>query len=411
MSRRIGLGNPARRQRGLTLIELMITLAISLGVLAAISYAYLGSRGAYRTNEGAARIQESARFALDSISRDLRGTGFIGCGSTQSATGAIPAPILTATGAAISYSTGIGVVSGFSGSGGWDLTAFTLGSALPAPANWVNTSDVLVIRTATSPPAIVADIDKTLKTMDVDGAVCGALIQPTASTPNPLTTFALSSCTRTLLVQVSNSQAPTCTPGKAQPGTKVALSFTAPGGMDTSPPSLTGDFLTMSRIDEVAYYVGTVPAPTGVAPATALYRWSSLTNRNEEVVDGIEQMGLQFGVASTLIDDTTQKTGDPARLNSSLLQLAGANPMGPNGVANPTQNWAKVLSVQVNLQVVGGDLANAQGVQGQAGATNLAANNAQFATALVPGIAGVATGDTRLRDRVAATVALRNRLN
>ena len=45
----------------------------------------LGSRGAYRGNEGLARIQEAGRFAIDSITRDIRRSGALGCGSRLSA--------------------------------------------------------------------------------------------------------------------------------------------------------------------------------------------------------------------------------------------------------------------------------------------------------------------------------------
>jgi len=50
----------------------MVSVAISLAVLSALIYVYVGSRGAYRTNEALARVQERGRFALEWISRDLR---------------------------------------------------------------------------------------------------------------------------------------------------------------------------------------------------------------------------------------------------------------------------------------------------------------------------------------------------
>jgi type IV pilus assembly protein PilW len=67
------------RQRGLSIIELMVSVAISVAVLSALSYVYVGSRGAYRTNEALARVQETGRFALEWIARDLRAAGFMGC--------------------------------------------------------------------------------------------------------------------------------------------------------------------------------------------------------------------------------------------------------------------------------------------------------------------------------------------
>jgi len=68
-----------RRQRGLSIMELMVSVAISIAVLSALIYVYVGSRGAYRTNEALARVQETGRFALEWIARDLRQAGFMGC--------------------------------------------------------------------------------------------------------------------------------------------------------------------------------------------------------------------------------------------------------------------------------------------------------------------------------------------
>src|SRR3974390_200446 len=75
-----------RRQRGLTLIEAMISITIGLVVIGAVSYVYLSSKGAYRGNESIARIQEAGRFALDAITRDLRRGGALGCGTAASVT-------------------------------------------------------------------------------------------------------------------------------------------------------------------------------------------------------------------------------------------------------------------------------------------------------------------------------------
>src|SRR5260370_32204805 len=75
-----------RGQRGLTLIEMMVSITIGLVVVGAMTYLYIGSKGAYRGNESLARIQEAGRFALDAITRDVRSAGVLGCGSSASLT-------------------------------------------------------------------------------------------------------------------------------------------------------------------------------------------------------------------------------------------------------------------------------------------------------------------------------------
>lgn len=64
------------RQRGLTLTELMVALAISLIVLAGVITLYVTNRHAYALQDGVSRVQENGRFALDILARELRMAGF-----------------------------------------------------------------------------------------------------------------------------------------------------------------------------------------------------------------------------------------------------------------------------------------------------------------------------------------------
>ncbi len=91
---------PTRRQRGLSIVELMVSVAISVAVLSSLVYVYVGSRVAYRTNEALARVQETGRFALEWIARDLRQAGYMGCISrgTQFTIYSNPKPTLLPTG-------------------------------------------------------------------------------------------------------------------------------------------------------------------------------------------------------------------------------------------------------------------------------------------------------------------------
>ncbi|WP_434131571.1 PilW family protein [Methylocaldum sp. GT1BB] len=70
---------PPNSYRGVTLIELMISLTIGLLLTAVLGYAFLGSRQAFRTTDTLSRMQESARYAFERISSDIRMAGFTGC--------------------------------------------------------------------------------------------------------------------------------------------------------------------------------------------------------------------------------------------------------------------------------------------------------------------------------------------
>ena len=72
-----------RRHRGMTLIELLIALALSLAVLIGLSSVYIAVKQSFRFQETTGRLQEDANFALDSIARELRMAGFAGCAGVK----------------------------------------------------------------------------------------------------------------------------------------------------------------------------------------------------------------------------------------------------------------------------------------------------------------------------------------
>jgi type IV pilus assembly protein PilW len=69
------------RQHGLTIVELMVGMVVALFVLAIISQVYLASRNSYRFQSASSRIQETARFAMETIGQEVRNAGYQGCGA------------------------------------------------------------------------------------------------------------------------------------------------------------------------------------------------------------------------------------------------------------------------------------------------------------------------------------------
>jgi type IV pilus assembly protein PilW len=66
-------------QGGLTLIEILVSLAISVLVIAGVLEVYTSSKQTYRVQEASSRLQENGRFAISFIARDLRMAGHVGC--------------------------------------------------------------------------------------------------------------------------------------------------------------------------------------------------------------------------------------------------------------------------------------------------------------------------------------------
>ncbi len=68
-------------QAGVGLIELMVSLVIGLFLVLGAVTVYNQSRNAYRASEGVARLQETARLAMDVIETDIRMANYWGMGN------------------------------------------------------------------------------------------------------------------------------------------------------------------------------------------------------------------------------------------------------------------------------------------------------------------------------------------
>ena len=69
---------PRAFQCGLSLVELMVALVIGLVLLAGLTRVYVSAKQSYNAQEQLARMQESGRFAMDLLTRDLRRSGYWG---------------------------------------------------------------------------------------------------------------------------------------------------------------------------------------------------------------------------------------------------------------------------------------------------------------------------------------------
>jgi type IV pilus assembly protein PilW len=65
-----------RQQQGLTLIELMIAIALSMSLMAGAMQFMVSSKKTFEFNDDISRIQENGRLALDIIVKDIRMAGY-----------------------------------------------------------------------------------------------------------------------------------------------------------------------------------------------------------------------------------------------------------------------------------------------------------------------------------------------
>lgn len=114
-----------KNAQGFTLVELMITLAISGIIVAAIYAAYISQQRTYLAQEQVAEMQQNIRAAVDLMAREIRSAGY-------DPTGKAGAVITTASAGQISFSqdingdgdtadTGEIIDFGFSAAPGYDV--------------------------------------------------------------------------------------------------------------------------------------------------------------------------------------------------------------------------------------------------------------------------------------------------
>ena len=72
-----------RRMQGLTLIETMVAITISLILMAGAITLFINNKVTYEVNDNLSRLQENARFAIEFMLDDLRMVGFFGCSTAN----------------------------------------------------------------------------------------------------------------------------------------------------------------------------------------------------------------------------------------------------------------------------------------------------------------------------------------
>lgn len=344
------------KQRGLTLIELMVSVALSLVVLSALTYIYVGSRGAYRTNEALARVQENGRFALEWLTRDIRMAGYFGCASRAN---------LNITVIAKNFTLGSPLdeaVHGYENGSGW-----TNPTTLTRVAG---TDTISMSGMFQGALANVMDNDVVNNNFKIDQN-CPKFAQNEV--------LMVTDCSRAHVFRVTNNTQFTCPASNSQP-----VLTTGATGNDNSAAPCPGNTLIcpsysqnarafIARYEQMHYFIGVNPAGR-----PALYR-VSIAGGAEEVAENIEDMQLLYGVDSD---------GDGA----ANFYVAANSPS--------LTDWKQVVSVRVSLVAVSPE--SGATVQGQTYIHNTG-------SAVLPSVQ-TAT-DRRLRQVFTTTIAIRNRLS
>ncbi|MGC1551063.1 MAG: PilW family protein [Rhodanobacter sp.] len=294
-----------RSVAGFSLIEMMIAMVIGALVVAGLINLFIANRKAYQIQSGNNFLQENLRIASDRIGWSLRMADFWGgnnaadvqagsAGTAISGKGTCNGSWATAINPAL---TDGGGVFGYVGSDSFPLGAACVGGN----ANYVKGSDALVLRyaepTVLAPgptPAVSSTIAKNAKEIFL------------LSTPG------------TSAQLFSGSTVPTN-------DTDTVRSYAYPYQVDMyylRPCSVIGSGSTCSAKDD-----GGMPLPTLIR----MHLQSDGSFVSEAVVDGIEQLKFEYGVASDMTNVV------PTYMRADAMS---------------SSQWANVVSVRVSLVAV-----------------------------------------------------------
>jgi type IV pilus assembly protein PilW len=298
-----------QRARGFSLVELMVAMTLSLILLGGVIAIFASSRTTYETNDRMARIQESGRFALDSMVRDLRATGYVGC----SVAAPFSSTLNNNTTLLWDFSR---AAQGFDGQGTGFLPALDTTLLTASGVNIVLTpgSDVLVVRIPRPGAPIVRVMQPT--TVGTDPVIVDLAQQTVFSAGDILM---ISDCNARAVFQVTaragnalSHDAAGTMPGNSTADLGYAYAgLTDSGGAEVLP------------MQTVIYYLGRRDTAPANAPPSLWRRVAG--GASEELVEGVENLQLAFG-------ETTGAT--------VTYRTAGA-----------VTNWANVVSVNIALLV------------------------------------------------------------
>lgn len=390
-----------RRTRGVSLIELMISMVIGLIIMLAVVQIFAASRTASRLSEGLARVQENSRFAMDSLQRELRMAGHFGCVNDQSHSLQDPGTLYTTLNAgahpALDFARSI---QGYEANNTGPGTAITI-PATPAVGGTAYTPQ-LPKQIADAIPNRVNNSDiVALRYLMPDGVpvtlVEGSADKPAFNFENSRLDVLRSGVQNPGLFGVSDCISATTFQARTVGGGKI-LFDDAPNNNASFTNLYTVGQAMLYRAESVVFYVGR-DADTGL---TSLYRvrFSATPNGNlvamdpEALVEGVENMQLLYGqdrdIAGTLPTGFIDRQGTANQLETDAT---GADPAIPLARA-----WRRVGAVQIGLLMSSPDPAGAEQADGDAAAL----------TAL--GVTYTAPDDRRMRAVYQSTVAIRNRL-
>lgn len=316
---------------GVGLVEILIAVTISLFLVGGIIQVLTNNKSTYRLQQGLARVQESARFAVELLSRDVRMAGFIPCASSANI-----ANTINITGTASDWWADFtnAAIRGYEG--GSSSIPSNLSTTGTSPGDHIANTDILVTLKGSSTTYNITSHNPTsanFKVSALHDLVDGDILM--VCDPQNTGIFQVTSVNSNNVTVVHNTG--TGTPGNCSKKIKGNGNCNSTAGLISS---AYGKDATIVKFESHAYYIGVSQDGLG----RSLYRTrltasgGTSTLIKQELVEGIENMQVLYGI---------NKDSDPEPeryVSASVIETEVAK-------ATPAFTWNDVNVVRVGLLV------------------------------------------------------------
>ncbi len=347
------------KQSGLTLVELMVAMVISLLLIAGTITIFASNKQAYRLNEASSRVQENGRFAFDFIRSDVRMAGFLGCVGPSSG---ITVTNNIDTG---KYNTIVGNANIENAIDGYDGINSLVGFSYATGTLPTGLSDLGLTAGTASFGDVITNTDALLIKRG-DSCPGGKVVSPKDNANFKIADNSSCGIQQNDIVLVSNCESGDffgVTNTVATSGSSALDATLATGSNINIDNHVSGNYGTdaeIFKLQTIIYYIG-----NGASGSPSLFKRNLVNGAfvNQELVEDVEDMTITYGV------DTD---GDSS---ANFYEIA----------ANvTTANWANVVSARVSVDV-------------RSGTQNVVQS-------------AVANADRRLRHTFTETIKIRNRI-
>lgn len=306
-----------RKQLGLTLVELMISVVLGLILMAGVIQMFVGSKNTFYTQQSLSRVQETGRLAVEYLTRDIRMAGYSGCFSRFTDPTKVDSTLKNKSTFRWDFET---YIKGYTYTGtALDFMSVSTGAGVTPLTN----TDVLVISSATGSGIVVNKNNNGAQVFasspSGDKSSCTATSRCDGLADDDI--LIVTDCQKARIFQASGM-----TIASGDLNIQHASSGT-PGNDPSSwggakPDKLFEAGSQIIQMRKVVYYI-----KNNAAGIPSLYQWDN--GVDSELVEGVEDMELTFG------RDTD-------------------NDLAPDSYDSVTAvgtNWSQVVSVHAELLV------------------------------------------------------------